>query len=167
MLEKIMKKQIVLTSTLIVIAALSACGTQTTQTPLESATPTEAPLQPTQTAAPTDTPLPTSTTAPVVNTATEAPVAGVSFSNDVRPIFNNNCAKCHGIEQIKEGLDLRTYDTLMNGSFNGTVVTPGNAADSFLVQQIVEGEMPKRGPKLTTEQTQIIEDWINAGALNN
>ncbi len=62
---------------------------------------------------------------------------------------------------------MTTYDSLMAGSFNGTVVTPGNAADSFLVQQVVEGEMPKRGPKLTAEQIQIITDWINAGALNN
>ena len=55
----------------------------------------------------------------------------------------------------------------MAGSFNGVVVIPGNAADSFLVQQLINGEMPKRGPKLTDEQIQIISDWINAGALNN
>ncbi len=162
-----MKKQILLISTLIFIVVLSACGPQTTQTPLEPATPTEAPAQPTQTPAPTDTPAPTSTTAPAVDISTEAPVTGISFANDVMPIFNNSCNKCHGVEQIKEGLDMRTYNTLMAGSFNGTVVTPGNAADSFLVRQLVEGEMPKRGTKLTAEQIQLITDWINAGALNN
>ena len=62
---------------------------------------------------------------------------------------------------------MRTYETLMAGSFNGTVITPGNAEDSFLVQQLFDGEMPKRGPKLTLEQIQIIINWINAGALNN
>ena len=62
---------------------------------------------------------------------------------------------------------MTSYDTLMAGSFHGTVVTAGNADDSFLVQQLIEGEMPKRGPKLTAEQVQIIADWINAGALNN
>ena len=55
----------------------------------------------------------------------------------------------------------------MAGSFNGTVITPGNAEDSFLVQQLLDGEMPKRGPKLTLEQIQIIINWVNAGALNN
>jgi mono/diheme cytochrome c family protein len=162
-----MKKQILLMSILTFIALLSACGPQTTQTPLEPATPTEAPAQPTQAPASTDTPLPTSTTTPSADTPTEAPVANISFANDVMPIFNNSCNKCHGIEQIKEGLDMTTYEALMAGSFNGTVVTPGNAADSFLVQQVVEGEMPKRGPKLTAEQIQIITDWINAGAPNN
>jgi hypothetical protein len=28
-------------------------------------------------------------------------------------------------------------------------------------------EMPKRGPKLTPDQVQLIMTWINEGALNN
>jgi hypothetical protein len=32
---------------------------------------------------------------------------------------------------------------------------------------ISTGAMPKRGPKLTPAQIQIITDWINAGAPNN
>ena len=162
-----MKKQIILLSSLIFITLFSACGPQATQITFEPAAPTEAPAQPTQTLISTDTPLPASTTTPAADESTEAPVASISFANDVLPILNNSCNKCHGVEQIKEGLDMRTYDTLMAGSFNGTVVTPGNASESFLVQQIVEGEMPKRGPKLTAEQIQIITDWINAGAPNN
>jgi hypothetical protein len=162
-----MKRQIFLVSTLIFIAALSACGPQTSQTPLEPAIQTEAPVRPTETFTPTAIPEATSTTSSAVEPATEAPVSSVSFANDVLPIFTNSCNKCHGVEQVKEGLDMTTYDTLMAGSFNGTVVTAGNADDSFLVRQIVEGEMPKRGPKLTAEQIQVITDWINAGALNN
>lgn len=162
-----MKKHILLILTLLTLTLLSACGTQTTQTPLEPATATEAPVQPTQAPASTDTPLPTSTTAPATDAATEEPAAGVSFTNDVLPIFSNSCARCHGVEQIKEGLDLTSYETVMTGSFNGTVVTPGNPTDSYLLQQVINGEMPNRGPKLTAEQIQIITDWINAGAPNN
>jgi hypothetical protein len=83
------------------------------------------------------------------------------------PILANSCNECHGGKQIKEGLDMRTYDSLMAGSFNGAVIVAGNSADSFLVQQVVNGKMPKRGPKLTPGQIKIISDWINAGALNN
>jgi mono/diheme cytochrome c family protein len=83
------------------------------------------------------------------------------------PILNASCVKCHGVEQVKEGLDMTSYAVLMAGSFNGPVIAPGDAANSFLVQQVVEGEMPKRGPKLTAEQIQIISDWVNQGALNN
>lgn len=161
-----MKKRILVIASLIFIVLLSACGGQPTQPPLEAATATEAVTSPTQAPA-TATALPTSTTGPVAEPATQAPVASVSFANDVLPIFNNNCIRCHGVEQIKEGLDLRTYDTLMAGSFNGSVITPGNAADSFIAEQVINGKMPNRGPDLTVEQIQIIVDWINAGALNN
>jgi hypothetical protein len=96
-----------------------------------------------------------------------APVASVSFSKDVMPILSNSCSECHGGKQMKEGLDLRTYESLMTGSFNGTVLVAGNSADSLLVQQLVNGKMPKRGPKLTAAQIKIISEWIDAGAQNN
>ena len=166
-----MNKALTISLTLLTLLIIIACGGLTPQTPPEPATATETVIQPTQPAASTNTPLsspiPTDTSTPATEAPIEAPVASVSFINDVLPIFENSCNKCHGVEQIKEGLDMRTYETLMAGSFNGTVITPGNAEDSFLVQQLLEGEMPKRGPKLTLEQIQIIINWINAGALNN
>ena len=146
-------------------AIITACGSQATPQPQpEPATATAAVVSPTATD--TSIPQPKNTTPPQAETPTQA-AASVSFAKDIMPIFENNCIKCHGVEQIKEGLDLRTYETLMAGSFNGSVITPGNANDSFLVEQIVKGEMPKRRPKLLPEQIQLIIDWINAGALNN
>ena len=150
--------------TFLFAVTLTACGTQAVQTPLEPATATLTSVPPTQ--VPTATNPPPTATA-ISFTETETPSINLSFANDVMPIFINSCNKCHGLEQIKEGLDMRTYETLMKGSFNGSVITPGNADDSFLVQQLLDGEMPKRGPKLTTEQIQIIIDWVNAGAINN
>ena len=99
--------------------------------------------------------------------ATRVPVEQVSFANDVMPIFQAACIKCHGKEQIKAGLDLRTYDTTLQGSFKGAVIVPGDAANSFLIQQVVNGKMPKLGQKLTAEQIQVLTDWVNAGAENN
>lgn len=162
-----MHKALVLSLTLLAILII-ACGGQTAQTPPAPVTTSEAVVQPTQFSTQTNTPIPLPTTQiSVTITPIQAAVTSVSFINNVMPIFENSCTKCHGVEQIKEGLDLRTYETLMAGSFNGTVVTAGNANDSFLVQQLLKGEMPKRGPKLTLAQIQIIIDWINAGALNN
>lgn len=157
-----MKKQIVLTLTLLVIVTLAACGGQTPPAAIEPAAPTQTVTQPTQPPAATETDAPTAEAISV----TEAPAA-VSFANDIMPILNNTCVKCHGVEDIKEGLDMRTYETLIAGSFNGAVFTPGNAADSLLVQQLIKGEMPKRAPKLSPEQIQIISDWVDQGALNN
>jgi hypothetical protein len=55
----------------------------------------------------------------------------------------------------------------MKGSDNGPVVTPGNADNSLLVELLLNQKMPKRGPKFTPAQIQIIIDWINQGALDN
>jgi len=68
---------------------------------------------------------------------------------------------------VSEGLDMDTYESLLAGSQNGPVIIPGNAHNSLLIQKVTEGTMPKRGPKLTPVQIQIITDWINAGAPNN
>lgn len=154
---------------LLAVVILSACGTGALQTPPGPAPAIQTESQPTRAPSATDTSLPpaTDTVAPPTDLPTQAPPAGISFANDVMPIFNASCVKCHGVEQVKEGLDMTSYAVLMAGSFNGPVITPGDAENSFLVQQVVEGEMPKRGPKLTAEQIQTISDWVNQGALNN
>ena len=162
-----MKNKLIISLTLLTLI-ITACGGQATQTPPEPAAPTQAVTQPTS--VPTLAVTATDTAVPATEAATpatEAPVAGVSFANDVMPILANSCNECHGGKQIKEGLDMRTYESLMAGSFNGTVIVAGNSADSLLVQLVAKGKMPKRGPKLTPEQIQIISDWIDAGALNN
>lgn len=96
-----------------------------------------------------------------------APSVEISYANDVRPILENRCGSCHMGEFVSEGLDMNTYELLLAGSQNGPVIIAGEANDSLLVQKITAGKMPKRGPKLTPTQIQIITDWINAGALNN
>lgn len=156
-----------LIATIFLTLLISACATATPQATLEPATATETSLPPTETPIPS-----TETSAPATDTpaaVTDLPVAsgGVSFTNDVLPILVTSCGQCHGVREVKEGLDLTTYEAIMAGSFNGPVITAGNANDSYLVQQIIDGEMPKRGPKLTAEQIQIITDWVNQGALNN
>ena len=62
---------------------------------------------------------------------------------------------------------MKSYAAIMAGSEHGAVVIPGDAANSHLAQMVVEGKMPKRGPKLTPAQVQLIVDWINQGALEN
>jgi len=47
------------------------------------------------------------------------------------------------------------------------VVVPGDVNKSLLVELISNQKMPKRGPKLTPPQVQIITEWVAAGAPNN
>ena len=147
------------------IGILTACGSQTTQTPASaSPQPTEAVVSATDTSAPATTePAATDTAA-----ATEPAVASsVSFTDDILPILESRCVNCHGGDKIEEGLSVRTYGDLMSGSENGFVVVAGDATHSKLVEMIANQKMPKRGPKLTPPQLQMIVDWVNQGAQDN
>lgn len=144
-------------------AATKAPAVPPTATTLPSPiieTPSPTP-EPSAAAAPTETP--TETPAPTDTPAT----ATVSFAKDVMPILKNRCLKCHGGEETKEGLSVASYEALMAGSQNGPVVIPGDPDNSLLVQQLLNGKMPKRGPKLTPDQIQIIIEWVRMGAPNN
>jgi hypothetical protein len=115
---------------------------------------------------PTATPVPPPTATPVGSTA-------VSFANDLFPIIERRCLKCHGGRKadgtlrIEEGLDMRSYTGLLAGSFNGPVIEPGNAAESYLVELITTGEMPKNEPRLLPAEIRAISAWIDAGAPEN
>jgi len=157
--------------TVLIAGLLSACGTQPAAIPVSGATETTLPA----TQAPTDLPTATDTAAPTEPAAaTEAPAtqpaaagATVSFATDILPIFESRCINCHGGQRTQEGLDLKAHASLMAGSNNGPVVTPGDAANSLLVELVVTQKMPKRGPKLTPPQVQLITEWVNQGALDN
>jgi mono/diheme cytochrome c family protein len=90
-----------------------------------------------------------------------------SFASDVQPIFQSNCVGCHSGGGSSAGLDLSSYDSVMKGSGRGPVVSAGSADSSRLVLMVESGQMPRGGPKLSSDQIQKIKDWINSGAQNN
>jgi mono/diheme cytochrome c family protein len=91
----------------------------------------------------------------------------ISYTKDIQPIFQSRCASCHIGKAKSAGLNLGSYKSLMAGSEDGPVIVPRDAGQSYLVEKITAGEMPKRGPKLTPAQIQLITDWVNAGSQNN
>lgn len=155
----------------LIVGLLTACGAQATEAPVSAPTEAVAPA----TEVPTDAPPSTDTAAPTEPAAaTEAPAtqpavegATVSFANDILPIIESRCIGCHGGDRTEEGLVLKTHADIMAGSDNGPVIVPGDAANSLLVELVATQKMPKRGPKLTPPQVQLITDWVNQGALDN
>ncbi len=77
----------------------------------------------------------------------------VSFAHQVKPLLTSKCASCHSF----------TYSNLLNGSR----IVPFSPADSSVYTLSVEGNMPKRGTRLTAAELQVLFDWISQGALNN
>ena len=110
--------------------------------------------------------------------ACEESVAPVDVSykaNIQESIFNLSClVGCHDSAR-QAGLELTTWETLMEGG-DRQVVEPGNAEESPLVWS-VEGQdalavpvslMPPTGfPQLNRTEIRLIKDWIDQGAKNN
>lgn len=148
---------------LFVLAACGGSAPATADAPAPAAT-----TAPATEAPPAQAPAQEATPATAAPTEAAASAPGqVSFSRDVLPVLQSRCINCHGGQRTSEGLDMKTYEALMAGSQNGSVVTPGDAASSSFVTLSAEGKMPKRGPKLTPAEVQLLTDWVNAGAPNN
>jgi hypothetical protein len=86
-----------------------------------------------------------------------------TFETYVGPLLAAKCTGCHG-ELATGGLNMLTYQSLMDGSANGPVIVPGNSAGSVLFQiQSAGGHFAN----LTAEELSIIKQWIDAGAPEN
>lgn len=90
----------------------------------------------------------------------------LTFERDVRPILKTHCFLCHGEEEKPKGdVDLRLrrfMDKQLDGG--ARVLVPGKPDASEMVRLIRDGEMPKKGKKVTPAELAIIERWIAQGA---
>jgi len=91
----------------------------------------------------------------------------VSYEMDVKPILMGSCWECHGGEKISREFDVTTYSSLMKGSRKGPQVIPGDGANSGMVISMANGKMPKQGRKMLPEEIELIQRWIDEGAINN
>src|SRR5438477_262692 len=87
------------------------------------------------------------------------------FEREVLPILQANCVTCHGEKLKKNGLDLRTLDSLLKGGESGPAIGQGAAKDSLLFQKILSGVMRPGDKKLSAEKVGLIRRWIDSGAL--
>ena len=112
---------------------------------------------------------------PVVGWPALSSAEPVSFNEDVFPILELRCLKCHqpgkkGYEQ--SGLDLTTYRSLMKGTKHGPIVVPRSAFRSNLVVVIDHRadaviRMPHEGKRLSKCERLLVRTWINQGARDN
>jgi mono/diheme cytochrome c family protein len=80
--------------------------------------------------------------------------AGVTFENDIRPLFEASCVRCHGPEKSKGKLRLDSLQGALKGGEDGAVIKPGNSKGSQLVVAVsrLDPEMsmppsPKEGKR--------------------
>jgi dipeptidyl aminopeptidase/acylaminoacyl peptidase len=89
-----------------------------------------------------------------------------SFAKDIAPLLAARCAGCHATTLKMGGLDTDSHDSLLRGGAHGTVVVPGNSAESRLYLMLtgkVAPLMPMDGG-LAESQIDMVKRWIDAGA---
>jgi cytochrome c553 len=84
------------------------------------------------------------------------------FREQVRALLTAKCLSCHGGDKKRGGLDLTRRVNLLEGGDTGPALKPGHAKDSLLFQRVAAKEMPPKNP-LTTQQTDLLRRWIDAG----
>lgn len=101
----------------------------------------------------------------------------VSFQSEIEPVLHKKCYQCHlppdGKGYLRTGLNMESYDTLMNGTMFGEIIIAGDSRRSVL-NKLIEGRagemmrMPHgNADKLTAEEIELFKLWVNQGAANN
>jgi uncharacterized membrane protein/mono/diheme cytochrome c family protein len=92
------------------------------------------------------------------------------YAKHIYPIMDANCIGCHGEAKSKGGLQMDSYDLLMQGGQDGPVVIAGEPDKSLLLQRVTlplnhKKFMPAEGkPPLKPQDIAWIKAWIQQGA---
>jgi uncharacterized membrane protein/mono/diheme cytochrome c family protein len=92
------------------------------------------------------------------------------YAMHINPIFDSNCATCHGAAKSNGGLRLDSFDAVMKGGKDGAVIIAGDPEKSLLLQRVTlptdhKQFMPAEGrPPLRPEEITWIKAWIQQGA---
>jgi mono/diheme cytochrome c family protein len=93
----------------------------------------------------------------------------VEFFKHVQPILESKCLECHSGEKAKGGLRLDDPATAFKGGkSDGPAIVAGKPEASAIIARIRSADdserMPPKGDRLTKEQIQTLETWIQEGA---
>jgi hypothetical protein len=88
------------------------------------------------------------------------------FREQVAPILERRCLRCHGAETPKGGLSLASRTGVLAGGENGPAVVPGKPGESLLLEMVSGDapEMPQKDEPLSTEQVEGLRRWVEQGA---
>jgi uncharacterized membrane protein len=101
----------------------------------------------------------------------------VGFHEQIQPILNNRCVRCHGAEKPAGKIMLSSYENLMNAratAWKKPIVVAEKPSESWLY--LLSGtkqphfRMPPDTsgvPPLTENEVELIGKWILQGAKNN
>ncbi|MGC1242182.1 MAG: hypothetical protein WA874_11355 [Chryseosolibacter sp.] len=89
-----------------------------------------------------------------------SPADNPAFSTHVSPLLQRKCNSCHSGSFPSGGIRLDTFAEVMKYVNNGSLMGSINHTSGFVA-------MPKDAGKMPPCEIDNIQNWINAGSLNN
>ena len=91
------------------------------------------------------------------------------YGTDVQPILAKHCILCHGPDEAEGGLRLDQFDSVIAELESGhRAIVPSQSDHSELLKRVQTDDpssrMPPEGPRLTTQEVEVLTRWIEAGA---
>ncbi len=110
---------------------------------------------------------------PTFHPSTPAEAAALTYYGDtVKPVFKENCYRCHYGLNRKSGFNLGTRAQVLRGGSHGVAVVPGHPEQGLLMVVLHhEGPpehpmpMPQKGEMLPQAELDSIAKWIADGAI--
>ena len=93
---------------------------------------------------------------------------GISYENDIRPVFRKHCVSCHNPERPRGELDLTTFAATLQGGVSGKAVITGKADQSVLytmTAHLEDPKMPPNSPKIPERELVLLKKWIDGGLV--
>ena len=95
--------------------------------------------------------------------------AAIDFRQQVQPVLENACIRCHGADKAKGGLRLDTREGLLKGGQHGPVINTGDLSKSDLLRRITlprdhEDIMPQEAEPLSGPHKNWLVEWVKTGA---
>jgi len=95
--------------------------------------------------------------------------SAISFNEQIRPLLNEHCIKCHGGVKEAGDLDLLFRDAALHGGKSGLpAIVPGKPEASEMIARLTttneDDRMPKKADPLKPEQIELLKQWITSGA---
>jgi hypothetical protein len=92
-----------------------------------------------------------------------------TFTEKVEPILAEHCYDCHGEDKQKSKLRLDTPAGIALGGDSGEpLLIAHDSASSYMIRRVTSDDpkqrMPPKGSGLTQEESDVLRQWIDAGA---
>ncbi|MBK8502445.1 MAG: PSD1 domain-containing protein [Saprospiraceae bacterium] len=93
----------------------------------------------------------------------------ISYSDDIKPLLNKKCLRCHGGIRSLGGFSLLFPEQALAPTESGKLaIVPGKPAASELIARVKHHDpdlvMPQEGTLLTKDEIALLEKWIRQGA---